>query len=268
MVIWKEVEQLIARNAAPRPALRKQLRLAIQGDHHVYLSLVDQYLNLVVEYLYLNGGGCTSEVSDTAQRLFFRLWELLPYTSRLSDFERMLTLALIGEKGSLSISHNVLKSKIMRIRPYFRFLLVSHEMENWHRHWISLACRLKSKDLHDLILNMRCEMCGIDTSLLKDEERHCLNEICRDLESPFNLNKRAAMCTTIKQYPKIKDFKARWLEMKCELVELRQEIRLTNQDSERFIKELGNNLHSAKILQPQWVDRVFNIIHFESFPSG
>ena len=49
MVIWKEVEQLITRNAEPRPALRKQLQLAIQGDHHAYLSLVDQYLNLVVE---------------------------------------------------------------------------------------------------------------------------------------------------------------------------------------------------------------------------
>jgi hypothetical protein len=268
MVVWKEVEQLIARNAAPRPALRKQLRLATQGDHHAYLSLVDHYLNLVVEYLYLNGGGPISEVSDKAQRLFFRLWELLPYTSRLSDFERMLALALIGEKGSSSTSQNALMSKIMRIRPYFRFLLITNEMENWHRHWIGLASRLKTKDLHDFILNMRCEMCGIDTSLLLNEERHCLNEICLDLESPFNLKKRAAMCAWIKQYPKIKNFKARWLEKKCELVELRQEIRLSNNDSKRFIQALGSNLHSAKILQPQWVDRIFNTIHFESFPSS
>lgn len=69
----------------------------------------------------------------------------------------------------------------MSIPPYFRFLLVSNEMENWHSHWIGLACRLKSRALHDLILNMRCELCGIDTALLRDEKRHCLIKINQEL---------------------------------------------------------------------------------------
>ncbi len=267
MSLWKEIRQLLSRNAHPRPTLRKQLRLAARGDQTAYLHLVDHYLNFTTEYIYLNGVTPPSEVYSQSIKLFFTLWERLPFTSRLSDFERMLALSLIKEKSTLAIPKSALDGNIMKTLPLFRFLLITHEMENWQHHWIGLACRLKRKDLEDRLLSMRCEFCGINATLLEEDEKHCLEAIVRDLDSAIALKERAALCKKIKRYPKIKNFKSDWLNLRCEIVELRQEIRLSNEDRDRFLMELGNNLHSAKILQPQWVERMFNSIHFESFPD-
>jgi len=108
----------------------------------------------------------------------------------------------------------------------------------------------------------------LDSPVLLNKKENNLNIYNKNFNYYLNSGRSAIYLSLMIIKSKIKNFKARWLEKKCELVELRQEIRLSNNDSKRFIQALGSNLHSAKILQPQWVDRIFNTIHFESFPSS
>ena len=247
-----------------RKANRSLLKRAKHGDAESYLVLVANYFDLSLVYF----GTCIHEDCHLrharVEQVFTALWQHLPCTERLSDFEFMLASALLEntpESGGIT-SPEALVIKLRLLAPKNRFALIAYEFESWPLHWVALLLRIRARALHSLLSEARCELCGISWESLADEERECLEAISAAMDKSPNIRTNKALSRRVATYPRVGQIKALWLELRPELVEVRHRYLLETVNREQV---LGNILQAVKIApmnQPPFVDRVVNTVHF------
>jgi hypothetical protein len=248
--------------------LRKNLRLAVKGDQRAFITLADHYLDLASEYLYLSGAIDSAAMIERACDLYFRVWQCLSYAHRVSDFERLIAVALqLEENKAQELVACPLSGKLRELKPLHKLLLVTHEMENWPRHWTGLATRLSRRELEQKILEMRCQLLGFNLAILDQRVSRCLMALSRDFNEGLTLKERADLCSQVEQLPEIKEFPAEWISLRCEIIELRQQIRLNSDQRTVFANTLLDRLADGEMIRPLLRDRVRNIVHFGNHPD-
>ncbi len=247
-----------------RKASRALLKQAKTGDAEAYLALSAHYMDLALIYF----GGCLHEPVETrfarVAQVFTALWQHLPYAERLSDFEYMLASALLDnapENGSIT-SAEALVTKLRLLSPRNRFALIAYEFENWPLRWVALLMRIRTRALHGILSEARCELCGVSWESLAEEERECLEAISISLAKSPNLRANKELCRRISTFPRVSEIKALWLELRPELVEVRHRYLPESSDREQLLGNILKSVQSAPMSQPPLMDRVVNTVHF------
>lgn len=247
-----------------RKASRSYLKQAKRGEPDAFLSLAANYLDLAIVYF----GSCSREPGEIrharVEQVFSSLWQHLPYAERVSDFEYMLASALIENAPARCniLSPEALVTKLRLLEPQIRFSFVAYEFDNWPSRWVSLVMRLRPRELHRMLSEARCELCGISWHSLSKEERACLEAISTSMDASPNLRASQALCARIVAFPRVSQIKALWLELRPELVEVRHRYLPDSFQSERLLANLLKSIQTADMNQPRLVDRVVNTVHF------
>jgi hypothetical protein len=250
--------------------LRKHLHLARKANDRAYLILVDHYLNLVTEYLKISGLSHPKEIVENVKDIFIVLWKCLPFTKRLSDFEHLICLVLQSTPHScVPPQQTLLGKKILQLDCQARFLLVAHEMEQWDSHWQALALRKNPRTIKKVLLKIRCLLCDIDYINLSQKSQQILLTLSNNLDiTPASIKKSSiTLPPNQKIIPEINHFKANWLDMRCQIIELRQQIRLNPETREAFFRELTECLIPDQMINPRWVEILCNKFSFRYFPE-
>ena len=256
-------------NSPLRKAQRAHLQAAKQGDREQYLALAANYLDLTAEFL----GGTLSEHEggrlQRVEQLFVELWQRLRFAERLSDFEFMLAQALIRMDTTRARveSANPMVTKLRIFEPGARFAFIAYECEHWPLRWIALALRVKESAIHRLLCAARCDLCGISWESLTSEERDCLEAVSRSLAECPSIRAAKLLSQRISLYPRVAQIKAEWLELRAEMVEVRQRYRPTDAHREQVLRSILEQVAREPMQRPPIVHRVFNSVRFTRHPE-
>lgn len=252
-------------HASPeRRASRALLRAAKKGNPEQFLALASHYIGLVQAYY----GNSLHEPSETRMartcQVFISLWQHIKYAERLSDFEYMLASALIesGLEDGPIVSQDQLVTRIRMLSPEVRFAFLANELDQWPVRWVALVLRIRSQQLHQLLAEARCELCGYSWDSLAEGERQCLQSISTSLDNCPNLKLNKALAARINEYPRVAEIKAHWLELRPELVEVRHRYLPEPEQNEAILRQILQGISEASMLRPRLVDRLVNSVHF------
>ena len=248
-----------------RDAARAHLKAAKAfNDREQYLALASRYIDLAGVFYGSSFPEPAASRAYRVSRLFLGLWQNLRYAERLSDFECMLARTLIdsASESSTIISKYPLVVKLRMLPPETRFALLAYEFEKWPLRWIALVLRTRGPALHRTLSQARCELCGVSWESLTVEEQACLEAVsisldrCPDIRANRQLNQR------VREYPRIVDIKAQWLELRPGLVEVRHRYILEGKAREGLLGEILLATSDAAMERPALVDKMVNSVHF------
>lgn len=246
-----------------RKAGRAHLNVA-KEDPEQFLGLVANYIDLAYTFY----GSCHADPvefrRERVSQLFLQLWRQLGYAERLSDFEFMLAQALIqssDDEGRIS-SPEPMVTKVRLLSPRVRFALLAYEFEKWPIRWVKLVMRMRPQELHALLAEARCELCGVSWESLAEAERNCLIEICDAMDCCPDIAKNKAIHEQAKQFPRVMEIKAEWLELRPELVEVRLRFVPDQAEREAAMAAVLNAIDGVPIQRAPIVDRMVNTVHF------
>ncbi|MFW5883031.1 MAG: hypothetical protein ACOCVG_01555 [Verrucomicrobiota bacterium] len=246
---------------------RQSMRAAARGDRSAFLGLTRAYLPLAAEYLALSGYADSAEREAALVRLFAELWTRVSYAQRLSDFERMLAEALI-QTPAQELDECGLAAQVSSLDSRNRFLLVAHELEDWPLRWLGLATGLKVEDLRARMVRLRCYFAGLEPASLDDRGHHALHCIASTIGQPLTLKQQAHLCETVRQSEAVKEFRANWLEVRCDLIERRQDLRgELEQRQADILHGIANAITYAEPRRPRIVEQVANRLAFSRYPE-
>lgn len=247
-----------------RKAARSQLKAAKRGDREQYLALASNYIDLAQTFFGCSFAEPTELRIARVTKLFNELWHNLPYSERLSDFEFMLAQALIENTSDqgLTTSTEALVIKLRMLSSQSRFALLAYAFGNWSPRWIALVMRVKAPALHRLLSEARCELCSISWESLAGEERDCLEAISANLDTCPDIRTNKSLCKRISAYPRVKEIKAHWLELRPELVEVRMRYVLNQGEREQLLSNILDAIADRSMQRPALVDRMVNTVHF------
>lgn len=252
-------------NSTPeRKVSRAQLKAAKHEDREQYLALAANYAHLAQAYY----GATAHEDADVriarVEQVFLGLWQHLRYAERLSDFEYMLSSALIEsapEEGSIQ-SAEPLVTKLRLLSPRTRLAFIAYEFEKWALRWVALVLRIRIEALHQLLSEARCELCGVSWESLCDKERECLKAVSISLDKSPDIKFNKALSHQLSLYPRVAEIKAQWLELRPELVEVRHRYIPSQEERDQLLKNIYNAIIDAPMETPPLVDRMVNTVHF------
>lgn len=264
MKSFRRLIQGFGRTTQLRKTGRAQLKSAAKEDREQFLALASSYIDLAYAFC---GSTLTEPVEARRARvtnLFLELWRNLKYATRLSDFEYMLANALI-ENSSMEgpvISAKPIVTKMRLLHPRARFALLAYEFEKWPVRWVKLVMRMRPQELHRILAETRCELCGRSWESLSTEERHCLEVISDAMDDGTNIRVNRAISERTKHLPRVAEIKAEWLELRPELVEVRLRYIPNPREREAILSSLLNAISGVPMQRPALVDRAVNSIHF------
>lgn len=253
-----------------RKASRSLLKAARTGDGEQYLALAASYINLSQAFLGSSFAEAAEERQKRTVRLFVDLWSRLPFAERLSDYEFMLAQNLLAESGHAEcvLSPEPLVTKLRMLEPMTRFAILAYEFEKWPLRWISLVMRVRPPELHMILSEARCELCGISWASLTKQERSLLQEVSVCLDQSPNIRSNKALAEKLKEFPNAAEIKAMWLELRPQLVEVRHRYIPEQTEREAILAQLYTQTKSVTMQRPAMMDRVVNTVHFSrSGPS-
>lgn len=247
-----------------RKARRALLMAARKEQPEQYLALAANYADLAHAYF----GNSLHEDRQIrharVEQIFVALWQHLPYTERLSDFEYLLASSLIENTpvdGPIH-SENPIVTRIRLLAPRVRFAFLAYEFERWSSRWVALVMRSKPKALHRLLSEARCELCGVSWDSLHQEERDCLEAVSASFDACPNLRLNKALAEQVGSHPRIAEIKAQWLELRPELVEIRHRYIPNQQEREATLEGILAEISRKPMQRPALVDRMVNTLHF------
>ncbi|MFT4900854.1 MAG: hypothetical protein ACI81V_000121 [Lentimonas sp.] len=254
----------IGRSTPERCAQRAHLRAAKNEDAENYLALAANYTELALLYFGSSVHEPVNQRIDRVEQVFAGLWQSLPYAERLSDFEYMLTIALLYNTPHPEEIHSVdpLLIKLRQLPPLARFALVAYELGGWQHAHLAFILRISPNQLHQLLSEARCELCGISWDRLADEEKACLESISHAFDSRPNLRANRALSQRVSEYPRVSEIRADWLALRPHFVEIRYHYELSHADRETLLKEIYNAIDGSPMLRPPFMDRMINSVQF------
>ncbi len=254
----------LKRSDPGRKASRSHLKAAKHGDREQYLALAANYIDLSQTFFGCSFAETTEQRMARVTQLFNELWQHLPYAERLSDFEFMLAQALIDSTSdqSLTTSLEPLVTKLRLLSAPSRFAFLAYAFGNWPQRWIALVMRIKAPALHRLLSEARCELCSISWESLAQEERDCLEAISAALDTCPNVRANKSLSKRTCAFPRVKEIKADWLELRPELVEVRMRYVLDQKNREQLLSNILDATAEQSMQRPALVDRMVNTVHF------
>ncbi|MGC6424795.1 MAG: hypothetical protein ACON4O_07400 [Lentimonas sp.] len=252
-------------NSTPeRKVSRSYLKASKNGDHEQYLALAANYINLAQAFYGTTAHENINIRLTRVEQIFSCLWQHIKYAERLSDFEYMLASALVESTPKVCAIHSeeALVTKMRLLEPYVRFAFIAYEFEKWPIRWVALVLRIKLPELHGLLSQARCELCGTSWESLSEGERECLIAISISMEKSPDIKFNKALGRHIRLYPRVSQIRAQWLELRPELVEVRHRYISEREEREQMLKNIYNATLDAPLENPSLMDRVVNSVHF------
>ncbi|TVR51050.1 MAG: hypothetical protein EA425_08050 [Puniceicoccaceae bacterium] len=247
---------------------RSLLRRARGGDDAAFGELAGLYLDLTCEVLYLNGFTSQTDRLRYAEMILLRLWKFLPYTRRLSDFERFLALHLQQHRAPLrnrlaDDNHRLLA----KLHPAQKFLIVAREFDNWTHRALRFALHASCADIRESLLKVRCHLLRVNFELLPTHEKRLLRALNLDLEGALSSRASRRLQKSLAAAEPIRRFKADWLTRRCELIELRQDMRLPADLQLSFLHQLRSRLRHQPMVRPGWITSLVTHLTFARLPQ-
>lgn len=254
----------LSHSTPERKVCRSLLMAARKGNPEQYLALAANYADLAYAYFGNSIHEDRQVRHDRVGQIFTALWQHLPCTERLSDFEYLLASSLIDNTPEMGTIHseNPIVTRIRLLAPRVRFAFLAYEFERWSPHWVALVMRCKPKTLHRLLSEARCELCGVSWDSLCREERECLEAVSSSFDSCPNLRANKALSKRFSDFPRIGEIKAQWLELRPELVEIRHRYIPDQAEREATLNTILSDISDKPMQRPALVDRVVNSVHF------
>lgn len=236
--------------------MRALLKRASRGETDAYLGLADVYFNLVTEYLYL----CNLDEGETIQKAELLLregWMRLPYLKRLSDWERFLARSLMAvePKRPVPVEDNSRK-RLVELDPHAKFALVAFELENWGYKWLTRALRLEPRELARLLFRTRCQLIGRKPDQSGRKLRLFLEQVSVDLDGQLPPRQRRNFLRKLCSCDEAKAFKSQWLDYRCQLIEVRQQVRLQPETRDSVLVRIAASLSLEEMLRPPLLRRI------------
>ncbi|MGE9290449.1 MAG: hypothetical protein ACQKBT_05645 [Puniceicoccales bacterium] len=227
--------------------IRRSYSRARSGSEEDYISVVKRYEALVFGYFRVSAPLELTEAMNATQQVFFRLWEDLSSHSRIADFEAALVETLVARDLSSGLpSPDPRIAALAQLSAQDRVIALAVEIGNWSvesaAHAFGVSRSVMARDL----LRIRCDLIGLHFINLSEDEKRVLREVsthlCRDLSKKQRKKMAEATCRS----PELRDFKARCLEKRCEMVELWLDFRLTPEEQAWLLEGILDLIHRAQ----------------------
>lgn len=243
------------------------MRKASHGNVYAFTHAASSYFDLLSEYFYLIGYEDPRERMFEMQKLLSDCWRYLPYTRRVSDFERFLQLQLEKRKPrgepSMAPEHEALRG----LDHVQRFLLVAREFEEWSYKNLALSLRFKQRDIAKDLMELKAKLIGFKIGMLRQQQQSRVFLLSEMLEGELPAKSARRLQREIASEYHVLQFKADWLEYRCELIDLRQELRLSTQQTNELKNRFNESLKLQPMEQPKFSDNVVNQFTFKRIPS-
>lgn len=246
---------------------RKLIRKASQGKVHSFARLCSQYIDFLSEYYCTLGYVDKEERTNEITKLLTKCWRYLPYSKRVSDFERFLFTQLEKQDPiELSGQHPQFE-KFPNFGHSNRFLLAARVLGNWSYKSIMLASRVDKKDLPQQLMQLKAKLIGFRPAMLRPEERANIVIVSELLEGRYAQGKMREIEKSIASYHHSLKFKAEWLEYRCNLIEALQSLRFSSEETEALIEKASAEARSHPMERPRLMVNLANHISFERIPA-
>ncbi len=252
---------------ASRNATRKLIRKASKGKFHAFSQLSVQYLDFLSGYFYTIGYVDIEQRSEEIIKLLVKCWRYLPYTKRVSDFERFIYTQLEKAPPLTKSSNLPQLEKLLQLDHLNRFLLVSRFFEKWSYKALCLSTRVEKRDLPNVLMHLKSKLIGFRPNMLKTDEKARVTLVSELLEGRLTKKETHLIEKEITSEYHSLQFKADWLEYRCELVELNQTIKLSEITTSQIIERLSHNVRQHQMEKPKLIINLANHISFKRIPA-
>jgi len=249
-----------------RNEIRSLLRKSSRGNAYAFIQVSEHYFDLLSEYFYLIGFTDPRDRIFEISNLLTECWSYLPYTRRVSDFERFLQLQLEKRVPENELKINESHKLLSSLNHTQRFLLVSREFEKWTYKSITLSLRWKKRDLANELMALKCHLVGFRPQMLKTSDQLQLMQISELLESELSSSAARKSQREAAHNYHILQFKADWLSYRCELIELRQRMRLSGDHTDLLKSQIVTSIKQQPMERPKIADNLINQISFTRLP--
>ncbi len=250
-----------------RRLIRSLLRKASRGNALAFVQAAAHYVNFISEYLYLAGTTDSTERLFQTQKILRDCWRYLPYTRRVSDFERFLQVSLerhqANKHSALPVSHAVLGQLDHRER----FLLAARTLESWTHKSLRLALRCSSQELSVSLMELKCKLVSFDSKLLRKEEQEQVQHVSDLLEGVLSCNAARSVEKQLGSQYHAHQFKADWLAYRCELADLRLTMIPSSAEKSELSERVIQLIKQQPMERPGLADSLINQISFVRLPS-
>lgn len=242
-----------------RATTRIFLRRAGRGDTDAFYQLTEGYFNLLAEYLYL----CNLDRAESEakiEEIFREGWMRLPFMTRLVDWEVFLARSLMPIKVDTERSTEGRRpSTLVALDPRAKFALVAFDLENWDYKYLSFALGMKERELSRLIFQGRCRLIDFDVASEPRKVRQILEQVSSDLDGKITTRQRQAIPHKMCRSSEARTFKSQWLDYRCHLIEMRQQVRLEPEEQQAILESLCAHLSLEEMLRPPFLLRIRRI---------
>ncbi|EDY85049.1 hypothetical protein VDG1235_4683 [Verrucomicrobiia bacterium DG1235] len=249
-----------------RRKIRSLLRKASRGNVHAYVQATASYTNLISEYLYLCGFDHKEERLFELRTILSDCWRYLPYTRRVSDFERFLQVRLerLSKRSSAVFSgpHEALSE----LSHEGRFLLAARFLNDWSVKSLRLALRTSKKEISEAIMRLRCKLTGVELEKLTWVEQAQIYRVSELLEGGYSDKACRKIEKEIGSQYHAHQFKADWLSYRCEMADLQTEMSLSAEDTADLTESVTQLIKQQPMEKPRLYDSLVNQISFVRLP--
>lgn len=260
---WLSIHTSNRSLAASRGTLRKQLHKAAKGNTQAFEAVTNQYLNFITEYLVVSGYHEEDRIRSYTREVLHNIWQRAAYIRRVSDFERQLFIFLKQIPVNVAPFQDVLTQRLVMLNSLQRFLVVGRDLESWTSKNLSLATRVPKYELGRPLFDAWKTLVGFKAAELDFNTNECMEKVVESMEGGLDHTQHRRLCKKVKENPTASGFKADCLNLRCELVELRQNARLDSPEREDFLADLREDVATIEQLKPELGEMLKNQVSFQ-----
>lgn len=252
-----------------RDAIRGLLRKASRGNVHAFIQAASRYVELVNQYVHLCGVSYAEERLRQTEMILLSCWRCLPYTRRVSDFERFLQIQL--ERFSERNPPTPLPSpheNIALLDHRHRFLLAARVFHGWSFKELRLSLRCGKRELSIALMQLKAVLAGTRLESLVPSELLQVLRVSDLLEGALGAKAARKVESELARQYHAHEFKANWLAYRCELAELRSDIAFSPEDAESLRERITQELKQLPMNQPRLSDSLINQFTFVRLPGA
>ena len=252
-----------------RSLLRADLKLAVRSDRQAFGNLTSHYFDFSAESLFMLGWCDDEDRTAALDAIFHALWRSMRFIKRLSDFERALVVQLLTLSESRSRKEETCSErKMTSLTDESKLLLVAFEMERWNMHTLRLAFRMKTPEIHQRLLEIRAQLLKINLADLDEPSLHLLERVNLSFDRDLNQRQRKSLIQAVSKSEVAQEFKAEWMLYRSEMIELRQQMRSTEEERGPFLEKLLGEVSETPMEKPSLTDHLVNRVNFTRFPRA
>ena len=118
---------------------------------------------------------------------------------------------------------------------------------------------MKERELARLIFQGRCRLIDYDLASEPRKTRHLLELVSGDLDDQLTPRQHQILIRKMCRSTEARTFKSQWLDYRCHLIEMRQQVRLQPEEQQALLEKLCADLSLEEMLRPPFLLRVRRI---------